>query len=717
MDFTGKNVRKKGGDDHLEEFATEDLREEIRKLLLRTFDEHLEARKKAVIAAQPTRARKEIEGWAPPAVSSAVALATEVKITDRCIRSPPPVPEVASASGSRPRSPLPRRSPPRRSWPPPPLAPPPRKFPSPPRDPRQHRCIEKVPEQVSSSVDSHAATAKRQLFCLVERVHTSSKVAENGRLIAAVDGSVEQGKVHREHVLKSHILFSSSCEFCVRARGLEPARSIRREDGGAGASKEVQVDKLCYKGVWLLVFVLVGCFAIGSCLYRSAEMQGGREAMIKDMVMWGRSVGLSGVDAKDISISVRSDGEPVVRAICQDFAKELVAGSVEVGIVPVGGHAQSADRAVRTLKEGCNTLCASLESVGIEPYGIGIVYIMSHVAQAHTRYSIQPGSALTPEQRCLKTTRNPHPMYVWGASVLASPPPSLVKEVHGRFGNAVYLGPEVGSASHIVQFRLHDGSYKVARSARIRMIVPLTFEVGGLRGICRLLKNRSAEAQRALPDMKAENVRDVPIPNSATRGPLREWVSEHGPTPRCRSCNIRGIDDSKAVHTQRCRDRYAEFLRQSFNPDPILLDEHEKDFNALDVPEVVERAFQNQDEGDELPPMDWLFPPEDEDIEYRLEVGDDYEPAGPSVVPVEPVEMVGDDVDADKLNVSPWRGHRIRRLKAIVWQYNTGCRLRTVIWPMRCSRRWSCSLVGTRLLFPVLFLLATTSQILRWIRV
>ena len=126
----------------------------------------------------------------------------------------------------------------------------------------------------------------------------------------------------------------------------------------------------------------------------------------------------------------------------------------------------------------------------------------------------------------------------------------------------------------------------------------------GLRGICRLLKNRSAEAQRALPDTQAENVRDMPKPNSATRGPPRQWINEHGPTAPCRSCNIRGIDDSKAVHTQRCRDRYAEFLRQSFNPDPILLDEHEKDLGALEVLEVVERAFQDPDGGDELPPMD-----------------------------------------------------------------------------------------------------------------
>ena len=75
--------------------------------------------------------------------------------------------------------------------------------------------------------------------------------------------------------------------------------------------------------------------------------------MIKDMVIWGRSVGLSGLDAKDISISV------------SQFCKGVGCWCK-----------QSAERAVRTLKEGCNTLCASLESVGIEPYGVGIVYIM-----------------------------------------------------------------------------------------------------------------------------------------------------------------------------------------------------------------------------------------------------------------------------------------------------------------------------------------------------
>ena len=206
---------------------------------------------------------------------------------------------------------------------------------------------------------------------------------------------------------------------------------------------------------------------------------------------------------------------------------------------------------------------------------------------------------------------------------------------------------------------------------------------------------------RALPDLQAKTVRDMPIPNSATRGPPQEWINERGPTPRCRSCNICGIDDSKAVRTQRCRDRYAEFLRQSFNPDPILLDEREKDLGDLEVPEVVEWAFQDQDGGDELPPMDWLFAPEDE-VEYRLEVGNDYEPAGPAVVPVESVELVGDDVGADVVGMDVERDPLQRAPFPSVEGYS-----------MAIQRRMS-QLGGDKVVVPVLLLRATILQMLHW---
>ena len=404
----------------------------------------------------------------------------------------------------------------------------------------------------------------------------------------------------------------------MRGRGLEPASKVEREEG-EGAQKEVQVDKFQCKGLWFLVLVLVGCFAIGAVQYREVSGPRGneaRESMLADMSAWGRSVGLVGVDARDLSVCVRSDLEGVVRNLAQGFAHGLTAGAVEVTDVPVGRHAPVAERAVRTLKESANTLCVGLENVGLEPYGNGVTYLLKHCAQAHNRYTHLQGSALSPEQKALKSLKAPHPMYVWGAAVLATPPPSLRDKITGRYGQAAYLGPEVASGSHIVQFRLRDGSYKVARSARIRMVVPVTFELSCLRGVCRLLPGRSAEAAREFPRIEGENVRDLPLPDTATKGPPREWIEQYGRTPRCRVCRARGIDVSKSYHSPDCRRRYAEFIKNSFDPSRFLLNEGQSGLEDYEG-DLGEQAFQPAGEP-ELPAV----PAEEEVLDYSP----DYEP-------------------------------------------------------------------------------------------
>ncbi|CAE7790260.1 unnamed protein product [Symbiodinium sp. CCMP2592] len=382
------------------------------------------------------------------------------------------------------------------------------------------------------------------------------------------------GKLEREHVLRSHVPYNASCPQCVQGRGLEPARSQDRpQDSGM---REVQIDKFFYKGLAFLVLVLVGAFALGVVPYREVSGSRGpaaKEAMLSDMSAWSRSVGLVGVAPSELTVSVKSDIEGVVKNLAQSFADGLTAGAIEVVDAPVGRHAVVAERAVRTIKEGANTLCAGLEQVGLEPCGKGVTYLLMHVAQVYNRYQVHPGSALSPEQRCLKTTRGPHAAYVWGAAVLATPPPSLRDKITGRYGHAAYLGPEVGSGSHIVQFRLRDGTLKIARSARIRMLVPLTFEVSSLKGVCRMLPGRKDDSQKKLPESSGDNVRDLPLPNTATRGPPPEWIEENGRTPRCRACRLRGFPADKAWHTQKCRDRYAEFVRNSFDPSRAILDQ------------------------------------------------------------------------------------------------------------------------------------------------
>ena len=252
----------------------------------------------------------------------------------------------------------------------------------------------------------------------------------------------------------------------------------------------------------------------------------------------------------------------------------------------------------------------------MEPYGNGVTYLLKHCAQAHNRYTHLQGSALSPEQKALKSLKAPHPMYVWGAAVLATPPPSLRDKITGRYGQAAYLGPEVASGSHIVQFRLRDGSYKVARSARIRMVVPVTFELSCLRGVCRLLPGRSAEAAREFPRIEGENVRDLPLPDTATKGPPREWVEQYGRTPRCRVCRARGIDVSKAYHSPDCRRRYAEFIKNSFDPSRFLLDEGQSGLDDYEG-DLGEQAFQPADEP-ELPAV-----PDEEEVQ---DYSPDYEP-------------------------------------------------------------------------------------------
>ena len=173
------------------------------------------------------------------------------------------------------------------------------------------------------------------------------------------------GRLEREHVLRSHIPYNSSCPHCVRGRGLEPARSQNKEqDSGL---REVQIDKFFYKGLAFLVLVLVGAFALGVVPYREVTGSRGpaaREAMLSDVSAWSRSVGLVGVGASELTVSVKSDIEGVVRNLAQSFADGLTAGAIEVVDAPVGRHAVVAERAVRTIKESANTLCAGLEQVG-----------------------------------------------------------------------------------------------------------------------------------------------------------------------------------------------------------------------------------------------------------------------------------------------------------------------------------------------------------------
>ena len=453
---------------------------------------------------------------------------------------------------------------------------------------------------------SHSAAVAKRIAAGVEELGSEGPVEEG-----SCEGQVEQGSgvspwmlagdaaylskselstLQNEHVLRSHIPYLATCEECQRARGLSPQRRLHESQR---PRNEIQADKFWFRGVAMLVLVAVGVGMLGTLLW-----QPDRESMVSSFVRWSRSAGLAG--SGEVTVSMRSDGEPALVSFLERCCRELPSASLEQ--VPVDRHAPNAERGIRTLKELAQVQVCSLEKVGLTVAQGGVPYLFSHLSVAHNRYHIEEGSALTPEQRCRQKRIPAHPTYIFGASVLCMPPPSIAHLVNGRLCKGAYLGPEVASASHWVRVQLNSGEFRIVRSRKIRMLMPLRYEVGLLRGICRLLPGRDRPPD--VLQLEVDAMRALPLPNTNTRGPPKEWIAEHGKTPRCRACKIKGFDSDKALRTPACRARYAKFLRESFSPEATIAQDRELDqelgFDPA-VPDLGDLGFEGLGDYVELP--------------------------------------------------------------------------------------------------------------------
>ncbi|OLP80292.1 Retrovirus-related Pol polyprotein from transposon TNT 1-94 [Symbiodinium microadriaticum] len=117
------------------------------------------------------------------------------------------------------------------------------------------------------------------------------------------------------------------------------------------------------------------------------------------------------------------------------------------------------------------------------------------------------------------------------------------------------------NAERAIRYHIEEGSALTPeqrcrqKSPKIRMLMPLRYEV---------------DAMRALP-----------LPNTNTRGPPKEWIAEHGKTPR-----------------------YAKFLRESFSPEATIAQDRELDqelgFDPA-VPDLGDLGFEGLGDYVELP--------------------------------------------------------------------------------------------------------------------
>ena len=267
-----------------------------------------------------------------------------------------------------------------------------------------------------------------------------------------------------QHQLRSHMPYSSSCEVCVRARGLKPA--YRRTET---SEHEVQLDEFWHGALKFLVVVHSKSFAIGCVSGDNA-----REVIVADLSHWLSHFGL----ANESSLFL-SDAEGYMRTIWRDLLDKFPVFKGSVEQFAAGRRAPVAERAVRTLRESVSSVLLQMQDshVGLRNNRRAYTLVFQHACHIHNRYSVVTGSVLSPLQRLRKNQRKPHQAYVFGATILTSGPPAKASEILGRFTYGAYLGPVLNKSSHWTTIQLKDGTLEVVQSLSVKLVLPIRYDL------------------------------------------------------------------------------------------------------------------------------------------------------------------------------------------------------------------------------------------------
>ena len=119
---------------------------------------------------------------------------------------------------------------------------------------------------------------------------------------------------------------------------------------------------------------------------------------------------------------------------------------------------------------------------------------------------------------------------------------------------------------------------------------------------------------------------------------------------------MRGVPADKAWHTQKCRDRYAAYVKSSFDPNQFVLDDaqHELEIEGVEL-DLGSRAFGELDVGLELPDDVQDYEPTEDEGERGL--GESFLPEGVLEGELRPGDSVGVEPaaseEADFMEVEP----------------------------------------------------------------
>ena len=366
-----------------------------------------------------------------------------------------------------------------------------------------------------------------------------------------------ESKKALDHRLRGHVPFWGSCEYCSRARGITPARKRQQ-----GHPHEMQLDQCVYKHRFFVVLVHVATFAIA--VSHRAEGTSGTEVAdgLRD---WCMHFGVSRERPHFLS-----DPEPLAISIAERLA-ENHSGTSEA--FPAERHAPVAERAIRTLKGIVATLELELRENGVQLSDDAqtLEYLFRYAAHVHNRFSTSVGSTMSPFQKLRGHDHQPHLTYPFGAVVFAKVSKSSREEVDSKYARGVYLGPVLGSTGHLVHIRLDSGETKKVIAPGLKLLYPLRYDASLLEG--------ATVPDGFLPPPDGDRFRELHLPYVPGGGPSKDWVDQHGKTPKCPGCSEAA---TSSRHSQRCVRRYQKWLRDSIDgtledlaqePPPVVADE------------------------------------------------------------------------------------------------------------------------------------------------
>ena len=417
-----------------------------------------------------------------------------------------------------------------------------------------------------------------------------------------------------EHELRSHVPFSSSCEVCVRARGLKKARHRTEVH-----QNEVQLDQFWHGSLRFLILVHSKSFAIG-CV----SGDGPREAIVAGMSHWLMHFGLANKDCL-----FTCDAEGYMRTLWQQLLQDFPIFQGTIEQFAAGRHAPVAERGVRALRETASGILLQMQDnfVALRNNRKAFSLLFGHACAVHNRYNVMSGSMLSPLQRLRGNQHKPHQAYIFGGTVLVAPPPSKAEAITGRFAYGSYLGPVLGKASHWASIQVKPGVVEIVQSPAVKMLLPVRYDLE-LLGMLAKRSGSIVHRPPLLPDIDRVDDELTVLPLSLTEdgNPPKEWLLEHGRTRRCLACE-RGMFHG-VKHSVTCRKRYRAWLEEQREgqPDPPGRQGGEDPSDVVPGPGIE----------DEDPVVDVELPDDYVEVEVRdslLPSVDDYLPTGAEEAP------------------------------------------------------------------------------------